>query len=72
MASEPKPAAHWPSFREPHATGVAGGFALPTTWDEPSSKQVSWWERTAHQGVPRTERHPKGHVAIGPHRQEAP
>jgi outer membrane protein assembly factor BamB len=124
MAGEPRPAAHWPSFRGPHATGIAEGFALPTTWDVPSSKEVSWktplpglghsspviwgdrvfvttaiggtadpelkvgmygdvtpaedqtvhqfkvlaldrrtgailWERTAHQGVPRTKRHPK-------------
>ncbi len=115
---------NWPSFRGPHARGVADGHAIPATWDIEESKNVRWktpipglghsapaiwgdrvflttaisgkknpklkvglygdissvrddtvhqfvvyaldkrdgrvlWTRTAHEGVPKIERHPK-------------
>lgn len=39
----------WPSFRGPHAQGIADGQGLPTTFDVKSSKNVRW--RTAIPGL---------------------
>jgi outer membrane protein assembly factor BamB len=33
---------NWPQFRGPAASGVADGFATPTTWDVPGGKGVRW------------------------------
>lgn len=41
-AQTPSATANWPSFRGVHASGVADGFALPTTWDAVSGKGVRW------------------------------
>ncbi len=35
-------AANWPSFRGPHASGVADGRALPTKWSVESSENIKW------------------------------
>src|SRR5690348_5940261 len=32
----------WPSFRGPSASGIAEGFASPTTWNVESAKGVRW------------------------------
>jgi outer membrane protein assembly factor BamB len=32
----------WPAFRGARASGVAEGFALPTTWDVPANRNVRW------------------------------
>jgi outer membrane protein assembly factor BamB len=36
------PATHWPTFRGPNASGVAEGFASPTTWNVPAGENVKW------------------------------
>lgn len=33
---------HWPSFRGPHASGVAEGYKTPTEWDLASGKNIAW------------------------------
>ncbi len=33
---------NWPSFRGPDASGVAEGFAAPTTWNVERKKNVRW------------------------------
>lgn len=33
---------NWPSFRGPHACGVAEGFAAPVEWNVPAGKNVLW------------------------------
>jgi len=33
---------NWPSFRGPQATGVAEGYATPTSWDVPSGENILW------------------------------
>ena len=33
---------NWPSFRGPSASGVAKGYAAPTTWNVPKSENVKW------------------------------
>ncbi|HVS09136.1 MAG TPA: serine/threonine protein kinase, partial [Planctomycetota bacterium] len=32
----------WPSFRGPHATGVADGQDLPASWNVESGENVLW------------------------------
>jgi outer membrane protein assembly factor BamB len=119
-----RPSQNWPSFRGSNASGIAEGYATPTTWDVETAKNVRWktpipglghsspivwgnrifvtsamsseakpplkvglygdvtpvqedqvhhwklfcldkrtgrilWERTAHSGVPKIQRHPK-------------
>jgi len=39
----------WPSFRGPSASGIAEGFATPTTWNVESAKGVRW--KTAIPGL---------------------
>ena len=34
--------AHWPSFRGRFASGVADHQNLPTDWDAPKGKNISW------------------------------
>ena len=34
--------ANWPSFRGANASGVADGYALPSDWDVPGSRNVQW------------------------------
>ncbi len=36
------PAGSWPSFRGPHASGVADGQKLPDAWDGPSRRNIPW------------------------------
>lgn len=38
----PAAAAHWPSFRGPHARGVADGQSIPTTWNLETGENVAW------------------------------
>ena len=33
---------HWPSFRGPHASGVADGHPTPVAWDVEKSENVLW------------------------------
>ncbi|MBW7904446.1 MAG: PQQ-like beta-propeller repeat protein [Phycisphaerae bacterium] len=33
---------HWPGFRGPLASGVAEGFALPTSWDVEKGENIRW------------------------------
>lgn len=33
---------NWPSFRGPHAAGIAEGFPLPTAWNVEEKKNVLW------------------------------
>lgn len=33
---------HWPSFRGPGASGVAEGFATPTTWNVETGENIRW------------------------------
>ncbi len=33
---------HWPSFRGPHASGIAEGFPTPTVWDAATWKNIKW------------------------------
>ncbi len=123
IGAEPE-GVNWPSFRGPHASGVAEGFKTPQRWSVPKGQNIRWkvpvaglghsgpivwkdriflttavqakgqaelkpglygdiapveadtinrwlvycfdrttgkllWERTAHEDVPRTKRHPK-------------
>jgi hypothetical protein len=51
-AALPKPASDagsWPSFRGPHARGVADGTNLPDTWDGVKGTNVRW--KTAIPGL---------------------
>ncbi len=36
------PEIHWPTFRGPNASGIAEGFASPTTWNVPAGENVKW------------------------------
>lgn len=36
------PAARWPSFRGPAASGVADGQGIPDTWDLASGRNIAW------------------------------
>lgn len=36
------PDTNWPQFRGPHASGVAEGFATPTTWNLTTGENVLW------------------------------
>jgi len=40
--ADPKPGVDWPSFRGIKASGVADGFALPTTWNVSTGENVRW------------------------------
>ena len=39
LSSEPQ-GLHWPSFREPGASGVAENFPTPTSWNVENSENV--------------------------------
>src|SRR5205823_7181166 len=39
---KPSAARNWPSFRGPHASGVADGQHPPATWDVAKGKNVIW------------------------------
>jgi outer membrane protein assembly factor BamB len=41
-AGSPKPGVDWPQFRGIRASGVAEGFALPTSWNVAGKKEVAW------------------------------
>lgn len=41
-AAAADPAAHWPSFRGPHASGIAEGHATPVTWDVERGHNILW------------------------------
>ncbi len=41
-AGQKTPAANWPSFRGPNASGVADGQPLPADWDVAASRNVRW------------------------------
>jgi outer membrane protein assembly factor BamB len=41
-ATDPRPGVDWPSFRGIRASGVADGYASPTTWNVPQGKGVKW------------------------------
>jgi outer membrane protein assembly factor BamB len=43
-------AANWPSFRGPHASGVADGQFPPTTWDAESRRNIRWRTRVPGLG----------------------
>jgi outer membrane protein assembly factor BamB len=36
------PAANWPGFRGPSASGIADGVRLPETWDVATGRNVAW------------------------------
>ena len=38
----PRPGIDWPSFRGINGSGVAEGFATPTSWDVPAGRNVRW------------------------------
>ena len=40
---------NWPQFRGVGASGIAEGFATPTTWDAPASRNLKW--KTAIPGL---------------------
>jgi len=42
LEDAPTPGIDWPSFRGINGSGVAEGFATPTTWDVPSGQGVRW------------------------------
>jgi outer membrane protein assembly factor BamB len=44
-----EPPSRWPSFRGPHATGLADGSSLPDTWNVPKGQNVRW--KTAIPGL---------------------
>ena len=48
-ADEDGEGVHWPSFRGPGASGVAEGYATPTTWDLETGANVRW--KTAIPGI---------------------
>jgi len=33
---------NWPSFRGPHANGIAEGYPLPVVWDVATSRNIKW------------------------------
>lgn len=41
-ADHPAGDANWPSFRGPHASGIADGQNLPATWDGAKGSNVAW------------------------------
>ncbi len=41
VAADPKNI-HWPSFRGPHASGVAEGYSLPTQWSVETGENIKW------------------------------
>lgn len=47
--SKKGPSADWPSFRGPDASGVAEGYATPSSWSVEESKGVAW--KTAVPGL---------------------
>jgi outer membrane protein assembly factor BamB len=49
LPSAADPAGSWPSFRGPHASGVADGQDLPDRWSGETREQVLW--RTAIPGL---------------------
>jgi outer membrane protein assembly factor BamB len=42
LAGQTATPAHWPSFRGPHAAGVATNQNLPESWDVAAGKHVRW------------------------------
>jgi outer membrane protein assembly factor BamB len=40
--SSVRPDVNWPSFRGPNASGIAEGFATPTTWNVEKGQSVRW------------------------------
>ena len=38
----PSGSVNWPSFRGPNASGIAEGYALPTSWNVESSENIRW------------------------------
>jgi len=47
--SAPALAQNWPSFRGPHATGIADGYPTPTIWSAEKSQNILW--KTAVPGL---------------------